>query len=296
MSGPAPTVRQNATVAPSERRETLAETRRSRTLLVTFLGSVVRRMGNWLPIAGTIELMGQLGLDGPGVRTAVFRLKKRGWLESETRAGARGYALTRAALDALAAGDEVIWHARQQARLDDGWCVITFSIPEARRSKRDQLRAHLLTLGFGNISTATWIAPARMLASAQRAIDELSLGPYCAVFVGQYVAGEEIQALVRRSWDLAGINQRYHDFAAEFGERELTLGAVDHLEPQECFATYVDMVDQWRGLPFRDPGLPPELLPDDWQAGTATVAFERLVALLEGRALGHAANYWPRPS
>jgi phenylacetic acid degradation operon negative regulatory protein len=286
-------VRQNAAVTTSGRRETLAASRRSRTLLVTFLGSVVRRMGNWMPIAGTIDLMGQLGLDGPGVRTAVFRLKKRGWLESETRAGARGYALTQEALDALAAGDEVIWHARQQARLEDGWCVITFSIPEARRAKRDQLRAHLLALGFGNVSTATWIAPARMLASAQRAIDELDLGPHCAVFVGQYVAGEEIQELVRRSWDLSGIDQHYRDFAAEFGERERALGAVDHLEPRECFAVYLDMVDRWRGLPFRDPGLPPELLPDDGRAGEATVVFERLVTLLEGRALGHAARSWP---
>ena len=52
----------------------------SRTALVSFLGAVVRRTGNWMPIAGTIELMGQFGLDAPSVRTAVFRLKKRGWL------------------------------------------------------------------------------------------------------------------------------------------------------------------------------------------------------------------------
>ena len=51
--------------------------RRSRTVLVTFLGSVVRRMGGWMPIAGTVDLMTQTGLDAPSVRTAVHRLKQQ---------------------------------------------------------------------------------------------------------------------------------------------------------------------------------------------------------------------------
>ena len=38
---------------------------RTRTVLVTFLGAIGRRMGDWMPIAGTVELMGQFGLDAP---------------------------------------------------------------------------------------------------------------------------------------------------------------------------------------------------------------------------------------
>ncbi|MFD0573466.1 hypothetical protein ACFQ0T_34820 [Kitasatospora gansuensis] len=166
-----------------------AAARRSRTLLVSFLGAVVRPMGNWMPIAGTVELLAQSGLDASSVRTAVFRLKKRGWLESQTRSGLRGYALTPAALEALAAGDEVIWHARQPADLGDGWCLVNFSVPESARAKRHQLTAHLTSLGFGNIGSAVWIAPARMLPAAQRAIAELDLTEQCAVFVGDYLGG-----------------------------------------------------------------------------------------------------------
>jgi hypothetical protein len=59
----------------------------ARRYVVSFLGSVVRRLGNWMPIAGTVELMTQLGLDAPSARTAVFRLKQRGWLVSEARDG-----------------------------------------------------------------------------------------------------------------------------------------------------------------------------------------------------------------
>jgi phenylacetic acid degradation operon negative regulatory protein len=266
--------------------------RQSRTVLVSFLGAVVRRMGNWMPIAGTVDLMTQFGLDAPSVRTAVFRLKKRDWLASEIRAGMRGYALTDTALTALAAGDEIIWHARQPANLDEGWCVVNFSIPESARTKRYQLRAHLSALGFGNVGTAMWIAPARMQAAAERAIVELGLTSHCAIFVGDYVGGQDLASLLYESWDLTEIDLHYREFVDRFGDQADSLAAAGVIEPRHAFVTYLDVIDHWRKLPFRDPGLPRELLADDWSAPAAGALFERLVASLEGRALAHAARHW----
>ncbi|TKV57437.1 PaaX family transcriptional regulator [Nakamurella flava] len=262
-------------------------------MVVSFLGAVVRRMGNWLPIGGAIDLLDAVDLDGQTVRTAVFRLKKRGWLTPETRDGVRGYALTPHALEVLAQGDEIIWHARQPAALDDGWCIVNFSVPESMRSRRQQLRSHLTTLGFGNTGTATWIAPARMLPAAERAIAELDLTDYSAVFVGSYVAGQDLRALVAESWDLAGIDGRYRDFVATHSSIEKSLAGAALITPAYAFATYLHVVDAWRRLPFRDPGLPRDLLPGDWAGPHATRLFEHLVAALEGRALAYAVGHWP---
>ncbi|AUG76270.1 Regulator [Kitasatospora sp. MMS16-BH015] len=263
--------------------------RRSRTLLVSFLGAVVRPLGDWMPIAGAVELLGQAGLDAASVRTAVFRLKKRGWLESQTRSGQRGYALTPAALESLAAGDEVIWHARQPADLGDGWCLVNFSVPESARAVRHQLTAHLSSLGFGNIGSAVWIAPARMLPAARRAIAELDLTEHCAVFVGDYVGGQQLTTTVRNGWDLAEIDRRYREFITEHG------GATPSASGDpDSFVRYLSVVDHWRKLPFRDPGLPPEVLTADWNGPAAVRLFEHLVATLEPGALAHAAQYWPR--
>jgi len=266
---------------------------RSRTVLVTFLGSVVRTMGDWMPIAGTVALLTQSGLDTSSVRTAVFRLKKRGWLESETRAGRRGYALTPTALDALAVGDEVIWHARQPADLADGWCVVNFSVPESARAVRHQLTGHLASLGFGNIGSAVWIAPARMLPAAQRAIAELDLTPQCAVFVGDYAAGQELTAMVRNGWDLDEIDRRYREFIEDHRHRADRLTGSAGMGGEEAYDAYLSVVNRWRKLPFRDPGLPSEVLPADWSGPAAVQLFERMVAVLEGPALAHAAPYWP---
>lgn len=270
-----------------------ARAQRSRTVVVSFLGAVVHRMGDWMPIAGTVDLMTQFGLDAPGVRTAVFRLKQRGWLAAETRGGARGYALTPLATATLAAGDDLIWHARQPADLADGWCVVNFSVPESERTKRYQLRGHLAHLGFGNVGTAMWIAPARMRPAAEQAIAELGLDKYAAIFVGDYVGGQDLTTLLYSSWDLAGIDQAYRDFIARYAEVAATLEAQPAIGPQQAFVTYLGAVDYWRKLPFRDPGLPREVLAADWSAPAAGALFKKLVTVLEGRALAHAAGYWP---
>ena len=266
--------------------------RRSRTTVVTFLGAVVRPQGDWMPIAGAVDLLTQVGLDAPSVRTAVHRLKQNGWLASETRDGARGYALTPTALGILAAGDEVIWHARRPADLADGWCVVHFGVPETMRAKRHQLRTHLAHLGFGNVGTAMWIAPARMREAAERAVAELGLDAHAAIFVGDYHGPQDLTELLYNSWDLADIDQSYRDFVQEYGARAAR-SANGTPAGQEAFTTYLRVVDQWRKLPFRDPGLPREVLAPDWSAPEATALFERLVTVLEKPALKHAATYWP---
>ncbi|TYC07632.1 PaaX family transcriptional regulator [Actinomadura syzygii] len=261
-------------------------------MTVSFLGAIVRRMGDWMPIAGTVDLIGQLGLDAPSVRTAVFRLKQRGWLVPEPRAGKRGYALTPVALKALAAGDEIIWHARQPANLDDGWCVVNFSVPESARAKRQQLRTHLASLGFGNVGTAMWIAPARMRSAAEQAVGELGLDKFAAIFVGDYVGGRDLSTLLYESWDLAEIDRSYREFITHFQPEVASLEGSGDIALEHAFITYLGAVDHWRKLPFRDPGLPREVLAEDWSAPEAGALFERLVTLLEGRALAHATGYW----
>lgn len=261
----------------------------SRTLLVSFLGAIARRMGDWVPIAGTIELMADLGVDAPSVRTSVFRLKERGWLVAESHSGVRGYALTDLALATLAAGDQVIWHAREPANLGDGWCVVNFSVPEAARARRHKLRAHLASLGFGNVGTAMWIAPARMRDAAERAVRDLDLDTYSAIFVGNYVAGRDLKELLYESWDLAEINDLYRRFIADFAPVAESV-AANGREPRASFTTYLQVIDHWRKLPFRDPGLPRELLADDWAAPEAGALFEQLVELLEARALAYAGR------
>jgi phenylacetic acid degradation operon negative regulatory protein len=267
--------------------------RRARHHVVTFLGAVVRRLDNWMPIAGAVDLLGEVGVDGASVRSAVFRLKKREWLVPVTREGARGYGLTDVALAELAAGDELIWHARQPADLQDGWCIVSFSVPEADRGVRHQMRARLTHLGFGNLGAGTWMAPARALRSAEKAVVEFGLGHQSTIFVGEYVNGPGLTELAYSLWSLDELNHNYRDFLAAHERTLLALTTRGPLTGREAFAVYLDVVDQWRRLPFQDPGLPLQVLHDDWAAPAASAVFEDVVRSVEEIAVDHAARRWP---
>lgn len=260
---------------------------------MTFLGAVVRHLDGWMPVAAAVDLMAPLGLGGPSVRTTISRLKKRGWLEPETKFGVRGYTLTTKAVEILAAGDEIIWHSRNAAPLREGWCIIHFSIPESARRRRHQLRSHLTALGFGNVGTALWIAPARMLEAGERAIGELELTQYSAIFVGQYAAGQPLKALISQSWDLDHINRGYRTFIQAFSGLATKPSGADGIDLPEAFVTYIELVDSWRRLPFRDPGIPTELLAKQGDGARAGALFEQLVEQLGPPALAHASTRWP---
>lgn len=266
--------------------------RRSRTLLVSFLGGIVRRFGDWMPIGGAVTLMQELGVDESNVRTSVFRLKRKGWLEQERHGSVVGYRLTPLALDTLADGDQVVWHARVPADLEEGWCIVTFSVPESDRAKRHLLRSHLSSLGFGNVGGGVWIAPARMLAGAERAVRELELVGRAAVFVGRYAAGPDLEELVASAWALDDIESSYRNFIDAHRE-DGEWAASGRRDPARAFRTFVSAVDDWRKLPFRDPGLPRAVLATSWVAEDAGRLFETIVDRLDGDAIAYAGRQWP---
>src|SRR3954464_13807728 len=112
-----------------------------RSLLMSFFGAFLRRIGGWIAVADLCALMGDLGLDEQAVRSAVSRLKRRGVIAPERRGGAAGYRVTGRGTAILDAGDARIY-GRDGAGAD-AWLLVVFSIPETRRALRHKLRTRL---------------------------------------------------------------------------------------------------------------------------------------------------------
>lgn len=261
---------------------------RPKSLILDLYGAYIRQLGGWIAVSNLIRLMGQLGVDEQAVRSAVSRMTRRGLLAQQTLAGVRGYRLSDEALRMVAEGDRRIFSTIQPARLDDGWIVVAFSVPEDERDRRHVLRSRLTWMGFGMLANGVWMAPRRMLPELRDTVRRLEFERYVHVFDGAYGGFEELERLVRRCWDLDGLRAMYRQFLSEFGpvRRRWTAGSPD-LDELRAFVDYTSVLDRWRRFPYLDPGLPVELLPSGWEGRAAADLFFELRERLELPAARH---------
>ncbi|MEO7260790.1 MAG: PaaX family transcriptional regulator C-terminal domain-containing protein [Jatrophihabitantaceae bacterium] len=267
--------------------ELLAEAQ-PRHLIVTIYGLYAREQHNWLSIASVVRLMSDVGVDGQAVRSSISRLKRRNTLHSLRIGGAAGYALSPAMLDVLREGDRRIFDQRH-ASLADGWVQVVFTVPEAERGKRHELRTRLAGLGFAPVAPGVWLAPGALADEVSDVLARQQLSGYVDIFRGQYLGDAELAGRVRDWWDLEDLAAKYARFVSHYRpvSRRLARQA-----PQDgaAFAEYVRMLTAWRRLRYLDPGLPAEVLPPRWDGVAAAALFGELSDALRPPAHRHALH------
>jgi phenylacetic acid degradation operon negative regulatory protein len=248
---------------------------RPRALIVSVYGLYARDTGGWMSVASIIRLLAQCNVDEAAVRSAIFRLKRRGLLEAVRLDGVAGYALSHEALGILQDGDRRIFERRRATRAD-GWLLAVFSVPESRRDHRHQLRSRLSGLGFGTVSAGVWIAPGHLYDETRDVLRRHGLDVYVDLFRGEHLDFAETAARVPLWWNLPRLRQlndeflnRYVGVAARYRRRSAWDAA-------EAFADYVTALTDWRRLPYLEPGLPIESLPADWNGVRAADTFFEL--------------------
>ena len=259
-----------------------------RQLIVTVYGLYARQEHNWLSVAALVRLMADLGIDGQAVRSSVYRLKRRGILRSRAMSGAAGYALSGDAVAMLREGDARIFRD-YRASAADGWVVVVFSVPERDRDKRHELRTWLTRLGFGTVAPGVWVAPGHVAAEARAVLARRGLDGYVDLFRGEHVGFADVGVKIRDWWDLDELTTLYGAFSDRFGPiaRRLRRRSIND---REAFAAFVPILTAWRQLPYRDPGLPLDLLPQPWSGETAAGVFAELNMQLAESAHRHATS------
>lgn len=259
---------------------------RPRALIVTIYGLYARAAGGWLGVGSLIRLMAELGVDEPAVRSSISRLKRRGILEAQRRDGAAGYALSAQARSIIDEGDRRIFE-RHRATLDDGWLLAIFSVPEAERQKRHTLRSRLSWLGFGTVGPGVWIAPGHLEAETRDVLQRHKLSGYVDLFHAGYLGFHDVRTEAATWWDLEGLDRLYAEFHTAYGPVLTRWRRRRSDDDGAAFADYVRALTTWRRLPFLDPGVAAELLPQDWMGARAADLFEALRERLEEPARRH---------
>ncbi|MDQ4491292.1 PaaX family transcriptional regulator C-terminal domain-containing protein [Sinomonas sp. ASV486] len=249
------------------------------SLLRTVVGLYLREAGGWMPTDAFLALLGALGVPVPQARTALSRVKQRGLLEAEAQDGVPGLALAPGAVAMLARGDRRIHEPRSMAA-DGEWCLIVFSIPEAMRDARHQLRRQLKWIGCGTVESGVWICPDFLRGEVEDVIGGLGLSGHVVLFTARGLpAGPVAAGQVGHWWDLEAIAELHREFID--GQSRVPERSAG---PAESFAAYVECIDAWRVIPYLDPGLPPELLPQDWPGPECIALFRRIREVHAGPA------------
>jgi phenylacetic acid degradation operon negative regulatory protein len=237
----------------------------ARSALFDLYGDHLRHRGGVAPVAALVRLLAPLDIAAPAVRTAVSRMVRQGWLTGVDTDAGRGYGLTERATRRLDEAAARIYRQRPVESWDGCWSIAITS-HSADRTTRERLHRAMEYLGYRQLQTDAWIAPrpARELASV---VEAEGLG--VKAFHGQHLGDQD--EIVRRLFRPAELGEAYRRWLED--ARSMLDGA-DASDPKAGFAARSRLLHEWRKFLFRDPGLPLELLPEDWPGADAAAYFD----------------------
>jgi phenylacetic acid degradation operon negative regulatory protein len=246
-----------------------------RALIVTLYGLYARESGGRLSVATLVKLMAALDVDEPAVRSAISRLKRRGVITPARVDGGAGYILAEHTRRMLDLGDRRIFE-RRQATLSDGWLLAVFSVPEAERDKRHQLRSRLAWLGFGTVSSGIWIAPQHLEDEAREVLAGEGFGPYVDLFHADHLGFGDVAGKISTWWDLNELDELHSQFERTHAAVLDSWKRRRSVDEAAAFGDYIRTLTAWRRLPYLDPGLPAALLPPGWSGSRAAAVFDAI--------------------
>jgi len=250
----------------------------ARSALFDLYGDYLRPRGGRAPVAALVRLLAPLGIAPPAVRTAVSRMVRQGWLHPLRLASGPGYLLTPKAARRL---DEAAARIYRTSKMGwDGRFDLIVIDASVSRGARARVAPTLGYLGYGTLDGTTWLA-----TRAGEDVDTLLIeaGVRYERFTASPTAGTAgAMALVRRAWDLDEIAGAYQRFVREL--RPTVAGVTEDSQDEEAYAARFRLVHAWRTFLFRDPQLPPALLPERWPGTTAASFFDRHAARLRPAA------------
>jgi len=245
-----------------------------RAILWDLFGDHLRYVGDGrnggIPMRALTELLGVFGVGESTSRVALSRMRREGWFTTHRDGRQTSYALTGRSLRMLDEGRARIFD-RGRDDWDGTWRMVIYAVPEEHRGERDRVRRTLAWHGFGPLAAATWISPHPRLEVVRGALAEFSAARV-DLLESRSLSREADREMAFRCWDLDGLGRDYLELISGY-EQLPDAAALAALPGPEALRRQVDLVASYRALPFRDPDLPPALLPEGWQGRRAHALF-----------------------
>ncbi|MDR6997661.1 phenylacetic acid degradation operon negative regulatory protein PaaX [Neobacillus niacini] len=254
----------------------------TRSMIFTIYGDYIHHYGNKIWIGSLIGLLKEFGHNEQAVRVAVSRMLKQGWVQSEKIENRSYYFLTKQGVDRIEEAGNRIFKLNPN-EWDGKWRVLMYTIPEEKRQIRDELRQELLWSGFGSFSNACWISPNNLEKEVKLLIDKYDISEYVDFFVSEYIGPRDNKTLVEKSWPLEEVVEKYEEFIITYSKLFFANQEIinrGEMTDAQCFVERTKLVHEYRKFLFIDPGLPKELLPENWNGNLAATLFNQYYQLL----------------
>jgi phenylacetic acid degradation operon negative regulatory protein len=230
----------------------------ARSLLLTVLGELVYPNGKPVWTASLLHVLTGIGVEEQTARQAIARCAAAGWLIGEKQGREVRWQLSPSVKRLIEDGMRRVYslHTRDEP-WDGTWLILLVTVPQTHRAVRKKLYGALSWAGFGNPTPGVWLSPhPERETEAERVIKDLDLADSTLSFTGSASRiGLSEEQVVRQAWALDDVAAVYEALLDQFAD--VRPGPGD-----ETLLTHVELVSQWQRLPFMDPQLPDELLPD----------------------------------
>jgi len=254
----------------------------TRSMIFTIYGDYIHHYGNKIWIGSLIRLLKEFGHNDQAARVAVSRMMKQGWLQSEKQDNRSYYFLTEQGISRIEEAGNRIFKLNP-IEWDGKWRVLMYTIPEEKRHIRDELRQELLWSGFGSFSNACWISPNNLEKEVKLLIEKYDISEYVDFFISEYIGPKDNHTLVEKSWPLEQVVEKYEEFIIKYSKQFIANQEIikrGEMSDADCFVERTKLVHEYRKFLFIDPGLPKELLPENWNGTLAASLFNQYYQVL----------------
>jgi phenylacetic acid degradation operon negative regulatory protein len=245
------------------------------SLITTVFGDAILPRGGRVSLGSMIQLLEPLGANERLVRTAVYRLVKEEWLQSEALGRKTDYMLTPSGHRRFDEASRQIY-AADNPGWDRRWRLILI-VGELDARVREQLRRALFWHGFGETATGSFVHPTADLENVMESLVSEGLQavlahlmPMVAVNSRAVHCATDIE-MVQKAWNLDGLAASYDGFLQKYEpirDALIACGQTD-LSEENAFLIRTLLIHDVRRLLLRDPQLPESLLPYNWPGSRA---------------------------
>ena len=224
----------------------------------------------------------------------VWRNLKTGYIEKVIKDGMPYLRLTSAGKKRIERDFPLL--AVQKKKLDRKWRVVIFDIEEVSRKVRERFRYKLREIGFGMLQESVFISPYDIARDFAEFIESQGLSDSAYLFEVSNIVIGDIKSLANKVWNINQLNEEYKNIIQKIDEADLisisdrrkklkTDKNSKNIPGKDKRNITSDLVNNiWREyleLVLRDPFLPKELLPLDWEGEKARFLIRNMRKIID---------------